>query len=93
MNSEVLKALGLEIPSIEQLKNQISPLIGGSSQQPGVDIPMHQFTYKGSIAGGGPVNRNTTMQGRNQGYQNNAASAAGPASGFASGVSPKSQAF
>jgi hypothetical protein len=53
MNSEVLKALGLEMPTIEQLNNQISPLTGGISQQPGVDIAMHQFTYKGSVGGAG----------------------------------------
>jgi uncharacterized protein YfeS len=90
MNSEVLKALGLEMPTIEQLNNQISPLTGGNSQQPGADIAMHQFTYKGRIAGGGQVIRNTTMQARNQGYHNNAAPAEGPTSGFPYGVSPQS---
>lgn len=78
MNSELLNALGLEMPTQEQLMNQFNQ---GSSQP---DI-LHQFTYKaGSVAGGaanGVAIRNNTMMARNQGYQNTAKTAAAPASG------------
>ena len=79
------------MPTQEQLNNIMNPLVGNNTQPNGGDLALHQFTYKGGVPpGAGQVNRNTTMQGRNQGYQNNASSAAGPASGYA-GVSPKSE--
>jgi hypothetical protein len=41
MNSEILKALGLEIPTQEQLNNQMNALVGGSSHQAGADNALH----------------------------------------------------
>ncbi len=78
MNSDLLKALGLEMPTQEQLMNQFNQ---GTSQPD----TLHQFTYKAGSVAGGAANgigiRNNTMIARNQGYQNAAKVAAGPASG------------